>query len=53
MAPPQLAVAGLRVSEFFFALTWQVVPWLAALAAAYRAELTVDAARELWQRRVD
>ncbi len=52
--PPQLGgswVAGFR--EFFFVMTWQVVPWLAALAAAYRAELTVDAARELWQRRVD
>jgi hypothetical protein len=51
--PPQLGgswVAGLR--EYFFVMTWQVVPWLAALAAAYRAELTVDAARELWQRRL-
>ena len=30
---------------------WQLVPWIAALAAASRAELTVRAARELEQRR--
>jgi hypothetical protein len=32
-------------------LCWQTVPWIAALAAAYRAEMTVHAARELEQQR--
>jgi len=35
----------------FMALCWQAVPWVATLAAAYRAELTIHAARELEQRR--
>ncbi|HEY8460016.1 MAG TPA: hypothetical protein VIM99_06520 [Blastocatellia bacterium] len=32
-------------------LCWQSVPWVAALAAAYRAEMTVHAARELEHQR--
>jgi len=35
----------------FMNLCWQTVPWIAALAAAYRAEMTVHAARELEQQR--
>jgi hypothetical protein len=35
----------------FMSLCWQAVPWIAALAAAYRAEMTVHAARELEQQR--
>jgi hypothetical protein len=35
----------------FIGLCWQVVPWIVALAAAYRAEITVHAARELEQQR--
>jgi hypothetical protein len=34
-------------------LCWQAVPWIAALAAAYRAEMTIHAARELEQQRND
>lgn len=37
--------------SLFIQLCWQVVPWIAALAAAYRAEITVHAARELEQQR--
>jgi len=40
-----------RIPEFVFRLGWQAVPWLAALAAAYRAEMTVHAAEELKQKR--
>jgi hypothetical protein len=36
----------------FMNLCWQSVPWIAALAAAYRAEMTIHAARELEQQRV-
>ena len=32
-------------------LCWQAVPWVAALAAVYRVEMTVHAARELEQQR--
>jgi len=35
----------------FMNLCWQAVPWVATLAAVYRAELTIHAARELEQRR--
>jgi hypothetical protein len=35
----------------FMELCWQSVPWVAALAAAYRAEMTVHAARELEHQR--
>lgn len=35
----------------FIGLCWQVVPWIVALAAAYRAEIKVHAARELEQQR--
>jgi hypothetical protein len=35
----------------FMTLCWQSVPWVATLAAVYRAELTIHAARELEQRR--
>jgi len=37
--------------SIFIVLCWQLVPWIAALAAAYRAEMTVHAARELEQQR--
>jgi hypothetical protein len=37
--------------SIFIVLCWQAVPWIAALAAAYRAEMTVHAARELEQQR--
>jgi hypothetical protein len=36
---------------YFFELGWQAALWLPALAAAYRAELTVHAARELTRQR--
>jgi hypothetical protein len=36
-----------RIPVFVFHLGWQAVPWIAALAAAYRAEMTVHAAEEL------
>jgi hypothetical protein len=39
------------IPTLFFDLGWQAVPWIAALAAAYRAELTVNAAKELRQKR--
>ena len=35
----------------FMNLCWQSVPWVAALAAAYHAEMTIHAARELEQQR--
>ncbi len=37
--------------SIFIGLCWQTVPWIVALAAAYRAEMTVHAARELEQQR--
>ena len=37
--------------SIFIGLCWQSVPWIAALAAAYRAEMIIDAARELKQQR--
>lgn len=40
-----------RVDYYVFVLAWQVVPWVAALAAAHRAELTVNAAQKLQERR--
>lgn len=41
----------LTVASLFLDLGWQSVPWLAALAAAYRAELTLHAAHQLAQQR--
>jgi hypothetical protein len=35
----------------FMDICWQAVPWIATLAAAYRAEMTVHAARELEHQR--
>jgi hypothetical protein len=35
------------LNHYFFDLCWQAVPWMAALGAAYRAQLTVTAAKEL------
>jgi hypothetical protein len=35
----------------FMNLCWQAVPWVAVLAAAYRAQMIVHAARELEQQR--
>jgi hypothetical protein len=43
---PEFSVID-RIPAFFFDLGWQAVPWIAALAAAYRAEMTVHAAEEL------
>ncbi|MBO0721011.1 MAG: hypothetical protein J2P41_09320 [Blastocatellia bacterium] len=40
-----------RIPAFIISLGWQAVPWLAALAAAYRGEMTVQAAEELKQKR--
>jgi hypothetical protein len=37
--------------SIFMVLSWQVAPWIVALAAVYRAEMTVHAARELEQQR--
>ncbi len=37
--------------SIFMTLCWQAAPWIATLAAAYRAEMTVHAARELDQQR--
>src|SRR5262245_31981613 len=37
--------------SIFIGLCWQSVPWIAALAAAYRAEMIIHAARELKQQR--
>lgn len=37
--------------RYLFEFGWQMVPWIAALAAACRAELTVKAAQELAERR--
>ena len=37
----------LWLTRYFFDLCWQLVPWVAVLAAAYRAQLTVSAAKEL------
>ena len=37
--------------QFIIQIGWQTVPWIALLAAAYRAELTVHAAKELEQQR--
>ena len=40
-----------RIDHYVFLLAWQLVPWIAALAAAHRAELTVNAAEKLKERR--
>jgi hypothetical protein len=40
-----------RVYPLILEVFWQIVPWIAALAAAYRAELTLHAARKLEQQR--
>jgi hypothetical protein len=37
--------------SIFMALCWQAAPWIVTLAAAYRAEMKVHAARELEQQR--
>jgi hypothetical protein len=42
---------NLFLVSYLLILGWQSVGWLAALAAAHRAELTINAARELAQRR--
>jgi hypothetical protein len=39
------------VYSVFMNICWQAVPWVATLAAAYRAEMTIHAARELEQQR--
>ncbi len=57
-----LVQAGQRIStidgqqgsafySIFIMLCWQLIPWIAVLAAAYRAEMTVHAARELKEHR--
>ena len=40
-----------KLYPILFDLGWQSVPWIAALAAAYRVELTTHAAKELQQQR--
>ena len=45
---------GRATNKFYpilFDVGWQAVPWIAALAAAYRVELTAHAAKELQQQR--
>jgi hypothetical protein len=37
--------------QFIIQIGWLIVPWIAVLAAAHRAELTVQAAKELEQQR--
>ena len=44
-------LGGPELARIFLEAGWQLIPWIAALAAASRAELTVRAARELEQRR--
>lgn len=39
------------LGRFLVSTLWQMAPWLIALAVAYRAQVTVQAARELEQRR--
>lgn len=48
-----ISPTGNILRGYFFELGWQAVLWLPALAAAYRAELTHHAARELAQQRAD
>jgi hypothetical protein len=48
-----ISPAGNILRGYFFELGWQTLLWLPALAAAYRAELTLHAARELAQQRAD
>ena len=59
-----LVQAGQRISlpdgqqgsasySIFIMLCWQLVPWIALLAAAYRAEMIVHAARKLKQQRAE
>lgn len=43
--------AANNVYPILFDVGWQAVPWIAALAAAYRVELTAHAAKELQQQR--
>lgn len=51
-AKPELSsLGGSEFVRIFAEAGWQLIPWLAALAAVSRAELTVRAARELEQRR--
>jgi len=46
-----LPEAGSWMDRYLLEIGWQTVPWIATLAAACRAELTVKAAKELAQRR--
>jgi len=46
-----LPEAGSWMDRYLLEIGWQMVPWIATLAAACRAELTVKAAKELAQRR--
>jgi len=39
------------INEWLFDILWQIVPWIAALAAACRAQVTVSAAEQLNQLR--
>lgn len=47
----EMPLSSLPLFQLFLEFSWQVVPWIATLAAAYRAELTVHAAQELAQQR--
>lgn len=49
--PEFSSLGGLGLVRTVSEAGWQLIPWIAALAAASRAELTVRAARELEQRR--
>lgn len=46
-----LPEGGTWLGRYVIEVGWQIVPWIVALAAVCRAELTVKAARELEQRR--
>lgn len=50
LAAPELN-NPLGTTALYLDICWQAAPWLATLAAAYRAELTTHAARELAQYR--
>jgi hypothetical protein len=51
IAAPEWGVLEPSHLQFIIEIGWQTVPWIALLAAAHRAELTVHAAKELEQQR--
>lgn len=51
-AKPEISLlGGAGLVRLVLEAGWQLIPWIAVLAAASRAELTIRAARELEQRR--